>query len=151
MESQQHAAILQRTHELLSQYTPLPQSWDQIWQEADSQQDTEDAGTDTSSAAACVAGLLNMLNTAVYDSEAQVLLPSADTATDAVPAVDGVLSEVERAVQPQVAFFGRQHLTALHALTGPAGVQQLVAGVLDKLEQEQVRRGTIAWLGPGCS
>jgi hypothetical protein len=135
----------------MSQYTPLPQSWEQIWQEADSQQATEDADCNTSTAAACVAGLLNMLNTAVYDAEAQVLLPSADTATAAVPSVAGVLSEVEGAVQPLVAFFGRQHLAALHALTGPAGVQQLVAGVLDKLEQEQVSRGSTAWLGPGRS
>lgn len=125
----------------MSQYTPLPQSWEQIWQEADSQQASEEAGngsTSTSTATACVAGLLAMLNTAVYDAEAQVLLPTTGSAAAAVPAVAGVLAEVEAAVQPLAAFFGRQHLAALHAFTGPAGVQQLVAGVLDKLEQEQV-------------
>jgi hypothetical protein len=84
-----------------------------------------------------------MLDTAVYDAEAQVLLSvvlpaNADSTDDGLPQFDGVLAEVEAAVQPLQGFFGRQHLAALHDFTGPAGVQQLIAGVLDKLEHEQV-------------
>lgn len=127
----------------MAQYTPLPLTWDQVWQQADAlQDDTGDIGSITATAA--VSGLLRMLDTAVYDAESQVLLPaaadSAAAATGAgVLAVDGVLAEVDAVVQPLQAFFGRQHLAALHAFTGPLGVQQLIEGVLGKLEQEQVR------------
>jgi hypothetical protein len=145
VQSQLQAAILQRTHALMAQYIPLPLSWDQVWQQADAQQPPQDAAVDSSSctAAVTVAGLLRMLDTAVYDAEAQVLLSvvlaaAADSTDDGLPHFDGVLAEVEAAVQPLQGFFGRQHLAALHAFTGPAGVQQLVAGVLDKLEHEQV-------------
>lgn len=145
IQSQLQAAILQRTHALMSQYISLPLSWDQIWQQADTQQPLQDATIDSGSctAAVTVAGLLHMLDTAVYDAEAQVLLSvvlpaAADSADDDLPQLDGVLAEVEAAVQPLQGFFGRQHLAALHGFTGPAGVQQLIAGVLDKLEHEQV-------------
>lgn len=143
MKSQLQAAVLQRTHALMAQYTPLPLTWDQVWQQADAAQD--DAGDIGSiSATAAVSGLLRMLDTAVYDAESQVLMPAAaDSAAAATGAgvlgVDGVLAEVEAVVQPLQAFFGRQHLAALHAFTGPLGVQQLIEGVLGKLEQEQVR------------
>lgn len=143
VKSQLQAAVLQRTHALMAQYTPLPLTWDQVWQQADAlQDDTGDIGSITATAA--VSGLLRMLDTAVYDAESQVLLPaaadSAAAATGAgVLAVDGVLAEVDAVVQPLQAFFGRQHLAALHAFTGPLGVQQLIEGVLGKLEQEQVR------------
>jgi hypothetical protein len=142
VESQLHAAILQRTHALLSQYTPLPISWDQLWQQVDSQQLSQDAeqGCGSSTVAASISGLLRLLDTAVYDAEAQVLLAgghsSANTAH--VPQVDGVMAEVEAAVRPLGAFVGRQHLTALRAFTGPLGLQQLITRVLQKLEHEQV-------------
>lgn len=142
MKSQLQAAVLQRTHALMAQYTPLPQTWDQVWQQADALQgDAGDIGSITATAA--VSGLLRMLDTAVYDAESQLLLPAAadnDAATGAGNlGVDGVLAEVEAVVQPLQAFFGRQHLAALQAFTGPLGVQHLIEGVLGKLGQEQVR------------
>jgi hypothetical protein len=145
VQSQLQAAILQRTHALMAEYIPLPLSWDQLWQQADTQQPLQGSAMDTGSctAAVTVAGLLRVLDTAVYDAEAQVLLSvmlaaAADSTDDGLPQFDGVLAEVEAAVQPLQGFFGRQHLAALYDFTGPAGVQQLIAGVLDKLEHEQV-------------
>jgi hypothetical protein len=142
VKSQLQAAVLQSTHALMAQYTPLPLTWDQVWQQADAlQEDAGDIGSITATAA--VTGLLRMLDSAVYDAESQVLLPAAADSAAAAGAgglgVDGVLAEVEAVVEPLQAFFGRQHLAALHAFTGPLGVQQLIEGVLGKLEKEQVR------------
>lgn len=138
-----HAAVLQRTHILLTQHMALPLTWDQIWQQAETQgaeEARQQHACESRTVSAAVAGLLQMLETAVYDGEAQVLLPVfAPDASAAVPGVHGVLREVEAALQPLAAFFGRQHLAALHALMGPLGVQQLITGVLGKLENEQVR------------
>lgn len=137
--------MLQRTHALLAQYTPLPLSWEQLWQHANTQQQEDQAecvAGDSRTAAATIAGLLRLLDTAVYDAEAQVLLPIAEGAaavvSDAVPGVVGVLAELEAALLPLKAFFGRQHLAALHAFLGPLGVQQLISAVLQKLDTEQV-------------
>lgn len=154
VESHAHACVLQRTHALLAQYTPLPITWEQLWQHANTQQQGDQAeggAGDSRTAAATIAGLLRLLDTAVYDAEAQVLLPVAEGAAagvgDAVPGVVGVLAELEAALLPLKAFFGRQHLAALHAFLGPSGVQQLISAVLQKLDTEQVGRSL---QGSGC-
>lgn len=156
IQTQLQAAVLQRTHALMVQYIPLPLTWEQVWQQADAQQPSEDDILNSGSitATATVAGLLRMLDTAAYDAEAQILLPAsvpsvAGSASAGCSELDGVLAQVEAIVQPLHAFFGRQHLAALNAFTGPVGVQQLVAGVLDKLEQEQVRTQIFAGLEVG--
>lgn len=162
VEGRLHAEILQRTHALMSQYAAMPASWQQLWEEADtdSQQAAAAAAVSGSTAevhsvtaVAAAAGLLQLLDNAVYDAEAQVLMPvghsnsrpaAADdpwsaTAAAAAPQLSGVLAEVSSAVEPLASFVGRQHLAALQALAGPVGMQQLIVGVLDKLESEQVR------------
>lgn len=86
-----------------------------------------------------------MLDTAVYDSEAQVLLPAADSRAAAARAaltrrnLDGVLAEVTAALKPLAGFFGKQHLQALLTLSGPDGQQYLLEQLLSTLEHEQVR------------
>ncbi|WIA35431.1 hypothetical protein OEZ86_003873 [Tetradesmus obliquus] len=138
VEVQLQAAILQRTHQLVSQYAPLPCSWPQLWERADAA-DVADSVCDSACAQAIAGGVLAMLNTAVYDSEARVLLPAAaDAATAAagLPAA-GVLGEVSAALRPLGSFFGRQHLQALLGLAGPAGQAHLLEGLMDKLDEEQ--------------
>jgi hypothetical protein len=89
--------------------------------------------------------VLTLLDTAVYDSEALVLLPAADADASAATAAGGasqaaagVLGEVSAALRPLGSFFGRQHLQALLALAGPAGQAHLLEGLMDKLDEEQV-------------
>jgi hypothetical protein len=147
VQVQVQAAILQRTHQLLSQYALLPCSWPQLWEKADAADTANSSSTSSSSDSACARaiadGVLTVLDTAVYDSEALVLLPavSADAtaaAAAAPPAAAGVLGEVSAALRPLGSFFGRQHLQALLALAGPAGQAHLLEGLMDKLDEEQV-------------
>jgi hypothetical protein len=147
VEGQQHTAILQRTHALLAQYAELPGSWDQVWEEADTDHARVEAGEADAACASVTAGavaaaLLRLLDSAVYDGEARVLLPteplSAAPGSAAAAPAGGVLAEVSRALRPLSSFVGRQHLAALQALAGPVALQALIAGVLDKLEAEQV-------------
>lgn len=132
-----HKAILQRAHQLLAQYAPLPCSWEELWQDADAVPDGASA-----TATAMTAVLLQLLDAAAYDSEAQLLLPAAGGAAAAAAAqaqpAAGVLREVASALQPLAGFVGRQHLAALQTMAGPEGQQLLLSGLLDKLEREQV-------------
>jgi hypothetical protein len=141
VEIQLQAAILQRTHQLVSQYAPLPCSWPQLWERADAA-DAADSSCKSACAQAVAGGVLAMLDTAVYDSEAMVLLPAAAAAANASSAADlpaaGVLGEVSAALRPLGSFFGRQHLQALLGLAGPAGQAHLLEGLMDKLDEEQV-------------
>jgi hypothetical protein len=134
------AAILQRTHQLLSQYAPLPCSWPQLWEKADAA-DAAESSCDSACAHAIAGGVLALLDTAVYDSEALVLLPAvADAPVAADLPAAGVLGEVSAALQPLASFFGRQHLQALLGIAGPAGQAHLLEGLMDKLDEEQVRK-----------
>ncbi|KAF6264137.1 hypothetical protein COO60DRAFT_220743 [Scenedesmus sp. NREL 46B-D3] len=142
VEVQVQAAILQRTHQLLSQYAPLPCSWPQLWGKADAADaaaSSNGSSCDSACARAVADRVLAMLDTAVYDSEALVLLPAAADAPAAagLPAAAGVLAEVSAALRPLVGFFGRQHLQALLALAGPAGQAHLLEGLMNKLDEEQ--------------
>lgn len=141
VEAQLQYAILQRTHQLVSQYAPLPCSWQQLWQEVDAVSKDSQGQDSCGSASACAIAdsLLELVNTAAYDSEAQVLLPPAAAVSAAAGGVEGVLGVVSAAVRPLRCFFGRQHLQSLLLLCGPAGQQHVLAGVLDKMDQEQVR------------
>lgn len=141
IEAQLQYSVLQRTHQLLSQYVPLPCSWRQLWREADevSADSNNPDSCQSVSTRAIAASLLQLLDTAAYDSEARVLLPPAAANVAAGRGADGVLGEVSAALKPLRAFFGRQHLQSLLLLGGPAGQQHVLAGLLDKMDQEQVR------------
>lgn len=139
MEAQLQNSVLQRTHQLLSQYAPLPSSWQQMWHEANSlkRNTSELNGCQNVTALAIAASTLQMLDTAAYDSEARVFIPAGVADSAAGCRVGDVLGEVSAAVKPVRSFFGRQHLQSLQLLAGPAGQQDLLQGLMNKMDQEQ--------------
>jgi len=86
---------------------------------------------------AVVGGIMDVLDMASYDSEAQVLMLSqehgpAAAAAAVQPMLTGVLAEVAAVLRPFESFFGRQHLASMHAFAGPAGQQLLLSCLLDR-------------------
>jgi hypothetical protein len=143
-----HYAILQRTQQLLSQYMLLPDSWNELWEAVDAEHIggvSSNADVVTSCSAKAVVGcIMDELDAASYDSEAQVLMlskedgPAMGAAAAVQPKVTGVLAEIDAMLQPFKSFFGRQHLASLHAFAGPAGQQLLLTCLLNKLDNQQV-------------
>eukprot|EP00775_Hariotina_reticulata_P008815 gene8815-8994_t len=139
-----HYAILQRTHQLLLQYMLLPDSWVEVLEAADAEHTGGIISTAddvaSCSAKAVVGSIMDVLDTAAYDSEAQVLMLGKENETAAAaghPKLTGILAEVAAVLQPFRNFFGRQHLASMHAFAGPAGQQLLLSCLLNKLDNQQ--------------
>lgn len=92
-------------------------------------------------------GLLQLMNTAVYDSEAQVFFAAAAGGISG----DGVLSWLSAALKPFKRFFGRQHLQSLLVWAGAGGQQHVLSRLLAKMEADQVGPNASITAVPGFS
>ena len=75
--------VLRRTHQLLSEYVPLPMRWSQLWNVADVAA-VEVNEWRNEAAENSIYGILLMLKTAAFDSHTQAFLPDTSSAASSL-------------------------------------------------------------------
>lgn len=147
--------VLRRAHELLAEYVPLP-PWQELWSRANRLPEgapppaapPEAPVRASAVGAAAVAGVADMLDDAVFDSQGQVLLApwaaaaaapgAAAEAGGAAGSGGGVEDRLRGMLAPYRAFFGRRHLGALLEVEGDWAMQALLEAALERFEELQV-------------